>query len=287
MPFLQKLSQGIKKTESCLCIGLDPNVMRIPDAIKKEHSKPDQQVLHFLKQVIGRTSHTCVAYKPNLAFFEALGPAGLAVFKEIVDYIPREKIILADAKRGDIASSAEHYARAYFEQFDVDAMTVNPLMGFETLEPFLQYPEKAVFVLTLTSNPGADDFLSQAFNGKNSIAEYITEKLADYQKKFAAHIGLVVGATQPDKLTSVIQNCPEATLLLPGIGAQGGSVESLVPALKNHPGIPLVNSSRSILYAGQHADDWEQTVANKALELKKALQPLIGHRTFARGTTSK
>jgi orotidine-5'-phosphate decarboxylase len=274
MSFLQKLSQGIQKTDSCLCVGLDPNIKRIPDAVKNEHSEQGQQVLHFLKQVIDSTSRTCAAYKPNLAFFEALGPTGLAVFKEIVDYIPSGKIIIADVKRGDIASSAEHYAKAYFEKFDVDAVTINPLMGLEALEPFLQYPGKAVFALVLTSNPGAEDFLCRPFQGRNLMAEYITEKLADYHEKFESHIGLVTGATQPDKLSAVIQNYQEAALLIPGIGAQGGSIESLLPVLKNHEGIPLVNSSRSILYAGQHAEDWTQAVKNKAAETKKALQPI-------------
>ncbi len=277
MSFLQKLSQEIQKTNSCLCVGLDPNIKRIPDAVKNVHSEQDQQVLHFLKQVIDSTSQNCAAYKPNLAFFEALGPSGLAVFKEITDYIPSGKIIIADVKRGDISSSAEHYAKAYFEQFNVDAVTINPLMGLEAVEPFLQYPGKAVFVLALTSNPGADDFLCRPFQGRNLMAEYITEKLADYQEKFETHLGLVTGATQPDKLASVIQNCQDSALLIPGIGAQGGSIESLVPVLKNHAGIPLVNSSRSILYAGQHADDWTQTVKNKALETKNALQPITNN----------
>lgn len=281
MPFLQKLSEGIQQSKSCLCVGLDPNIMRIPDSIKNKHSKPDQQVLHFLKQVIDSTASTCVAYKPNLAFFEALGPTGLAVFKEVIDYIPREKIVIADGKRGDISSSAEHYAKAYFEQFDVDAVTINPLMGFEALEPFLKFPDKAVFVLALTSNPGADDFLSQPFKDKNMMAEYITDRLASYKEKFTTHVGLVTGATQPDKLKPVIQNCPNATLLLPGVGTQGGSIESLAPVLKNHSGFPLVNSSRGILYAGQHADDWEKAVQEKATELKEALQPLIKHSSLS------
>ncbi len=274
MPILQKLSQEIQKSKSCLCIGLDPNIIRIPDAVKSKHTKPDQQVLHFLKQVIDSTSHTCAAYKPNLAFFEALGPSGLAIFKEIVDYIPSEKIIIADAKRGDIASSAEHYAKAYFEQFEVDAMTINPIMGFETLEPFLQYPDKAVFVLAMTSNSGANDFLCRPFEGQPSMAEQIAEKLAGLNEKFSAHIGLVVGATKANQLSSVIGKHPKAALLIPGIGTQGGSIDPLVPVLKNHPGIPLINSSRSILYAGQLADNWKQQVENKAIEFKKALQPL-------------
>ncbi|HYW34012.1 MAG TPA: orotidine-5'-phosphate decarboxylase, partial [Balneolaceae bacterium] len=237
-------------------------------------TSPEDQVLYFLKSVIDNTSDLAAAYKPNLAFFEALGSQGLQVFKEIIDYIPDGKIVIADGKRGDIHSTAEHYARAYFENFDVDALTLNPLMGFETLEPFLNFPNKAVFVLTLTSNAGSKDFLSKPIENDASVASYIARNLADFDKKFRSHIGMVVGATKPQKITSVIQHHSRAALLIPGIGAQGGSIEQLRDSLKNHKGISLVNSSRSIIYAGQNKADWKKAVAQKAQQYKEALKPI-------------
>jgi orotidine-5'-phosphate decarboxylase len=274
MTFNQKLKEAVRKSQSCLCVGLDPNLERIPDSIKGQYSNPEDQVYHFLKEVIDSTADHCAAYKPNVGFFEALGSSGLNVFQKVIDYIPEEKIIIADAKRGDISSTAEHYARAYFEQFNVDAITINPLMGFETLDPFLNYPKKCAYVLTLTSNPGADDFLTRPFEGHDSMAAYISGKLATYDDKHTTHIGMVVGATKAEKISSVIQLHPKGALLIPGIGAQGGSFEDLVSALKNHEGIPLISSSRSILYAGENAGNWQQAVADKSLEFKNALQPI-------------
>ncbi len=274
MAFLQKLRLAVETSGSCLCVGLDPYVERIPAGITDKYTDPPEQVLHFLKEVINVTGDHCAAYKPNLGFFEALGAPGLEVFKEVVETIPDDKIIIADAKRGDISSTAEHYAKAYFEQFDVDAITLNPLMGFETLDPFRHDPQKAVFVLTLTSNPGADDFLTQPFKHYPSTSEYIAEELAVCQKASDTHIGMVIGATKPESITPIIQHYPEASLLIPGVGAQGGAVEPLASALENHRGVSLINSSRRILYAGGQEDNWQEAVADKALQLKNALQPL-------------
>lgn len=274
MTFLQKLEEAITAANSCLCIGLDPNQKRIPDSIKEAYETPEDQVFHFLRQVIEVTSNHCAAYKPNLGFFEALGSKGLIIFQKILDEIPDDKIVIADAKRGDISSTAEHYAQAYFKSFDVDAITINPLMGFETLDPFLQYPQKGVYVLTLTSNSGADDFLTHPFGKYDSMAAYIADMLADYNEKYATHVGMVIGATQSENMTSIINHHPDGALLIPGIGAQGGSIDELVSALENHQGLPLINSSRSILYAGQHADNWQQAVGDKTIEFKTKLQPI-------------
>lgn len=274
MTFLQKLEAAIQAAGSCLCVGLDPNLKRLPESIKEEYHRPEDQVFHFLENVIEVTSDHCAAYKPNLGFFEALGASGLIVFQQVLDSIPDDKIVIADAKRGDISSTAEHYANAYFDQFDVDAVTINPLMGFETLDPFLQYPNKCVYVLTLTSNPGAEDFLIKPFEGQDSMAAYIAKTLATYDEKYGTHVGMVIGATQPDEMTPVIRHHPNGALLIPGMGAQGGSADDLVAALENHSGLPLINSSRSILYAGQHADNWQQAVENTAQEFKQKLQPI-------------
>lgn len=274
MTFLQKLDEALRQSGSPLCVGLDPNLKRIPAPLQEKYPDAGNCVYHFLKQVIDVTADHCAAYKPNLGFFEALGANGLQVFEKVIDHIPDDKVIIADAKRGDISSTAEHYAQAYFDRFDADAITLNPLMGFETLDPFLNHPEKAVFVLTLTSNPGAEDFLKKPFGEHNTMAEYISAALATYDEKHATHIGMVVGATQAEQLTTVVRHHPKGALLIPGVGTQGGSITELIAALDNHEGLPLVNSSRSILYAGQNSNNWQQAVADKALEFKNALQPL-------------
>lgn len=274
MTFNQKLEEAASKNSSCLCVGLDPNIERIPAQLKKTYPKTEELVFHFLKEVIDVTAEHCAAYKPNLGFFEALGPNGLQVFQKVIDYIPAGKIVIADAKRGDISSTAEHYAKAYFEEFDADAITLNPLMGFETLNPFLDHPQKGLYVLTLTSNPGADDFLTKPFSSYASTAEYIADTLAVHDEKHVTHVGMVIGATKPDKVAAVIEHHHNAALLIPGIGAQGGSIEQMAAVLKDHKGIPLFNSSRSILYAGEHADNWQQATEDQALEFKRSLKPI-------------
>lgn len=274
MNYTQRLKKALQSTGSCLCVGLDPDLDRIPDAIKQKSSSKPDQVISFLKAIIDNTQDHCAAYKPNLGFYEALGAAGLQVFQEVINYIPDDKIIVADIKRGDISSTAEHYAKAYFEQFDADAITINPLMGFESLNPFLSYPEKAVYTLTLTSNPGASDFLMKPFEGYDTMSSYIAHQLPVLQKKHPTHLGMVIGATKAESMVDIIQHHPEGALLIPGIGAQGGSIIHLQHALKHHKGIPLINSSRSILYAGEGNPNWQQAVREKARELKQALTPI-------------
>lgn len=275
MKFTQKLSKAAGSTHSYLCVGLDPYLHRIPRELKARYAQPPEQVVHFLKQVIEVTASHCAAFKPNLAFFEALGPAGLEVFREVISFIPDHKVVIADAKRGDISSTAEHYARAYFEQFEVDAITLSPLMGFEALQPFLNYDEKGVFVLALTSNPGADDFLKKPFSDHASMAEYIADHLQSINKNHAAHAGMVVGATQAKEIEAVVRHHPEAALLIPGMGAQGGNLAPFKTVLSNHKGLPLFNSSRGILYAGEGTDDWQEAVEDQAIQSKDQLNALL------------
>lgn len=275
MKFTQKLLSAVGKTESNLCVGLDPYLFRIPDGVKTKYSQPEDQVIQFLKEVIEATTQHCAAYKPNLAFFEALGANGLSVFQEVIHFIPDDKIIIADAKRGDISSTADHYACAFFEQFDVDAITLNPLMGFDTLDSFLDYECKGLFVLTLTSNPGASDFLMQPFAGEDTMAAFIAKKLSTLNESNATHIGMVTGATNTNDLESVIKYHPNAALLIPGIGAQGGSLDEFKTILKNHKGIPLFSSSRSILYAEDSQDDWQKAVEEQAKKSKEQINSIL------------
>lgn len=254
-------------------MGLDPYPDQIPQ-IFDDYNSLEKRVSAFLKEVIDCTRHHCAAYKPNMAFFEAIGSTGFEIFVEILEYIPDDKVVIADVKRGDINTSAAHYCKSYFETFDVDAVTLNPLMGFDTLDPYTSYPEKGVYVLTLTSNPGASDFLMKPFSHFNSMAEYIASSLHDYQHSSETHLGMVVGATQTDLLKKVIRHHPEASLLIPGIGKQGGSINSLVRELENHTGIPLVSSSRSILYPGGNSSDWSASVTTQAKTYKELLEPI-------------
>lgn len=270
MNYEQKLRQSITDNNSILCVGLDPLIDRIPKFFRKKNSTIDEVIIHFLEGVIDSTSNHCCAYKPNLAFFEALGAHGLEIFQHIVDYIPENKIIIADAKRGDIGHTAESYKKAYFENFKVDAITLSPLMGFETLEPFLQDESKAIYVLTLTSNLGAKDFLLKPFQGFDKMSEYIAEHLKSLNNQSTGHVGMVVGATKASQLAEVIKSHPTASLLIPGIGAQGGSVEILANALEEHHGIPLINSSRGIIYAGND-ENWQVDVREAAKDLQSKL----------------
>lgn len=271
MTYLEKLHQAVTASQSTLCVGLDPNLDLLPEAVKAKFETPEEQVTFFCKKVIDYTYDSCAAYKPNLAFFESLGAVGLVVFKEVINHIPKDRIIIADAKRGDISSTAEHYKKSFFDVFDVDAITLNPLMGFETLNAFANDEKKGVYVLTLTSNPGASDFLKKQFEGFNSMSEYIAHQLFEHSVQVETHLGMVIGATQAEEARTVIQHHGNGSLLIPGIGAQGGSIEELSKALSGHDGIPLINSSRGIIYAGSDQENWIEYVAKSAKNTKERI----------------
>lgn len=271
MTYTQKLSQAVVDSNSTLCVGLDPNLELLPASIKNEFSSPEEQVLEFCKQVIDVTKPYCAAYKPNIAFFESLGAKGLEVFEKVLAHIPSSKVVIVDAKRGDISSTAEHYEKAFFQQFDVDAVTLNPLMGFDTLQAFSSHKEKAIYVLTLTSNTGAADFLKQSFVGYDMMSQYIADNLCRLSKKMDTHLGMVIGATQAELSASITNMHKKGALLIPGVGAQGGSVQELAKSLKSHEGIPLINSSRAIIYAGSDKENWTDFVAKKAQETQELL----------------
>ena len=274
MTYLEKLQEAVHDSGSLLCVGLDPNLEKIPARVRNMFDTEAESMAYFCKMVIDYTLESACAYKPNLAFFEALGPAGLSVFKEVVDHIPDNRIIIADAKRGDIHTTAEHYAKAFFNVFDVDAITINPLMGLETLDAFSVKADKAVYALALTSNLGAADFLKKPFDGFKSMAAFIATSLRDYNDKCESHIGMVMGATQAKEMHHVLEQHPEASLLIPGIGAQGGSVAELEQALKNHIGIPVINSSRSIIFAGENTDNWPEKIQEAAAQTKEKLKTI-------------
>jgi len=274
MTFNEKLRSAVQAAESTLCVGLDPNLDLMPDPITSSKQPNFQKVEQFLKQVIDVTAEHCAAYKPNLGFFEALGADGWDTFEAILNYIPSDKIIIADAKRGDISSTAEHYAKAFFEHFDVDAVTLNPLMGFETLDSFLNDSSKGIYVLTLTSNPGAKDILLKQLADGETISSFIAKELNRKQQASKTIIGIVVGATKADELESVINKFSTSPLLIPGVGKQGGSISALNKSLEQHAGTPLINSSRSIIYAGKNEANWDRQVAKAAKKFKTKLAPI-------------
>lgn len=274
MTYLDKLKQAVEAAQSTLCVGLDPNLDMLPEAVTSEFKTPEEQVAYFCKRVIDVTLDSCAAYKPNLAFFEALGEGGLFVLNEVMSYIPDDKIVIADAKRGDISSTAEHYKKAFFDVFKADAVTLNPLMGFETLNAFSNDPSKGLYVLTLTSNSGADDFLKKPFEGFDSMAEYIAHELFERSVRVESHLGMVIGATQAIEANVVIRQHATGSLLIPGVGAQGGDVDALAEALKYHEGIPMINSSRGIIYTGREEENWSDHVAESARRTKELISKI-------------
>lgn len=254
--YLEHLQQAVNHSGTVLCIGLDPEPSRLPRQIKESYSSIPDQVEEFCRQLIDATQNLCCAYKPNLAFFEALGSDGMLIYKKIVQHIRKTQLHIADAKRGDIGNTAGKYAHAFFDEFKADALTLNPFMGFETLEPFLQREEKGIYVLTLTSNPGSADFMQAPFMGYASLAAYTAKRLYHLDQTHVGHVGMVVGATKADKLHHVISEHSGASLLLPGVGAQAADVNSLSDALLEHPGIPVIPVSRGILFGDDYEEDW-------------------------------
>lgn len=274
MNFTKKLKQAISLSRSTLCVGLDPVPERIPSVLKKKYPDEAEQVIEFCRGIIESTKDNTCAYKPNTAFFEALGREGWEILDEVSKLIPSDRIFIADAKRGDIGNTAERYKTAFFDRLNADAITLNALMGMDTLEPYLNDDRKAVFMLTMTSNIGAADFLQRRFEGRLSLGEYMAEELQKKQQRSKTHLGMVIGATQGEHVRPVLKANTAAHLLIPGIGKQGGSVEEVEKLLDKHTGIPLFNSSRSIIYAGEDRPDWLEKVSEKALEMKNLLQTI-------------
>jgi orotidine-5'-phosphate decarboxylase len=240
--FTDKLLNASRRNRSWLCIGLDPD----PELM------PGVDVLQFNKAIIESTSDLVCAYKPNLAFYEALGTEGLAILEKTVKHIPADIPVIADAKRGDIGNTARAYARALFSVLGFDAATVNPYLGYDSLEPFIDYRDKGVFILCRTSNKGATDFQDLRTDGL-PLYEAVAQKAQEWN--IHSNIGLVVGATYPEELRKVRSICPEMPLLIPGIGAQGGDMASAVGYGVDARGEKaIINVSRQILYASKEKD---------------------------------
>lgn len=260
------LFKQIQKKSSFLCVGLDTDLKKIPSHLHKEKDP----VYEFNRQIIDATADYCVAFKPNLAFYEALGPKGLESLQKTIEYIPQDQFSIADAKRGDIGNTSSLYARAYFEQMPFDAITVAPYMGEDSVTPFLEFKGKWVILLALTSNSGSRDFQQLTVNEKNP--EALFRKVLRISRQWAGpdKMMYVVGATKAAYLKEIRQIIPDHFLLVPGVGAQGGSLEEVARYGMNAQCGLLVNSSRSIIYAGKE-HDFARQAGKVALKIQQEM----------------
>jgi orotidine-5'-phosphate decarboxylase len=244
----QKLVDQIRRKKSYLCVGLDTDLDKIP----KHLLKSKDPVFEFNKQIIDATYKYSVAYKPNVAFYEARGAAGWESLQKTVEYIPEDIFTIADAKRGDLGNTATQYAKTFFELLNFDAITLAPYMGKDSIQPFLDFKDKWVILLAHTSNAGSGDFQTQELKTGRKLYEEVM--IQAQQWATPEQMMFVVGATRADKMEEIRYLAPDSFFLVPGIGAQGGDLELVSKAgLNNECGL-LVNSSRAIIYASDKPD---------------------------------
>ena len=263
----QELFENIKRKQSFLCVGLDTDIKKIPEHLLKE----EDPIFAFNKAIIDATAPYCIAYKPNLAFYESMGVKGWMAFERTVEYIKKnypDQFIIADAKRGDIGNTSAMYARTFFEELDIDSVTVAPYMGEDSVSPFLTYGGKWVILLALTSNKGSHDF--QLTEDKDG--ERLFEKVLRKSQAWAndENMMYVVGATQGRMFEDIRRIAPNHFLLVPGIGAQGGSLEEVCKyGITPQCGL-IVNSSRAIIYADK-SENFAQAAINEAEKVQKQM----------------
>ncbi len=265
MRFTEKLDKVWKTNNSLLCVGLDPAPERFPERF----SNSSFPVLDFCWEIVKATADYVCAFKPQIAYFSSIGAEGelLELINRIHDQYPLIPVIL-DAKRGDIGSTAKHYAREAFDRYGADAVTLSPYMGKDSVTPYLEYPDKGAFILCRTSNPGGDDFQMLKANGRPLYQE-VAEKVQEWNT--TGQLGLVVGATYPHEIEEVRRLVPGLNFLVPGIGAQGGDINAAVKSGINASKTGMViNSSRAVLYASK-----EEDFAERARDVAKATRDAI------------
>jgi len=256
--FIDKLLNASRANKSLLCVGLDPDPQKLPV----------DNVLEFNKAIIDATADLVCAYKPNLAFYEAMGIRGLQILKKTVACIPGNIPVIGDAKRGDIGNTAVAYAKALFEYYKFDAVTVSPYLGYDSVEPFLDYKHGGVFVLCRTSNRSAADFQDLVDNFGMKFYQSVAMRASEWNKD--GNIGLVVGATYPEELKEVRKMCPEMPLLIPGIGAQGGDLDLSVKYGTNaRKEKAVIVAARQVLYASK-GPDYARAARKAATELRES-----------------
>ncbi|MBI4200896.1 MAG: orotidine-5'-phosphate decarboxylase [Chloroflexi bacterium] len=267
--FLEKLDAACASTRSLVCVGLDPDPALMPV----------QDVFAFNKAIVDATRDLVCAYKPNLAFYEALGLPGLRALEQTVRHVrdvAPSMIIVADAKRGDVGHTSAAYARALFDVWDFDAATVNPYLGGDSVEPFLEHHTRGVFVLCRTSNPGAGDFQGLLVSGEGGkLPLYQSVALRAAKWNHHGNVGLVVGATYPEELKLVRSLCPEIPLLIPGVGSQQGDLAQAVRDGTDAKGRrAVINSSRGVIYASR-GGDFAEAARRAALQLRDSISAIL------------
>lgn len=260
----QQLIATIRQRKSFLCVGLDTDIQKIPPSLLQT----EDPVFEFNRRIIDATRDYCVAYKLNTAFYELLGAEGWRILDKTFHYIGKSHFTIADAKRGDIGNTCDMYARAFFEQMNCDAVTLAPYMGRDSVQPFLKYPDKFAIVLGLTSNPSAADFQYLPLQGDKLLYQQVIQTAATLGT--SDNMMFVVGATRAEWLKEIRAIIPNHFLLVPGVGAQGGSLEDVVKYGMNEEVGLLVNSSRAIIYASS-GDDFDQRAGEEAFKMQQEM----------------
>lgn len=262
------LYEQILKKQSFLCVGLDTDPEKIPAHLLEL----DDPIFEFNKTIIDSTADLAVAYKPNIAFYEALGPKGMESLKKTIDYIPDEIMVIADAKRGDIGNTSRLYAKSFYEYYNADAITVAPYMGSDSVQPFLEYEGKWVIILGLTSNKGSADFQHLKLEDGQDLYEQVLKTCSSYGNE--DQIIFVVGATQASYFSKIREIIPDHFLLVPGVGAQGGSLEDVCKYGMNDQVGLLINSSRGIIYAGSD-QNFGDAAREAAIEIQEVMAKFL------------
>lgn len=248
--FRQKLDTRVAAADSLLCVGLDPVASRLPAGFDSSV----ESIVAFCREIIAATQEYAAAFKPNLGFFVALGPAGLEALKQVRDAIPSEIPVILDGKLNDLGETARAYSTGVFDVLDFDALTVAPWLGEDALVPYLEKEGRCVIILVKTSNPGSGDLQDLELASGEPLYLHVADRCRQWHEQYPADVGMVVGATYPDQLAEVRRRCPEQVILLPGLGAQGGDTAASVRAgVTADRGGLLCSASRSILYAGDGA----------------------------------
>ena len=272
---IEALKKQILAKKSFLCVGLDVDLEKVPEHIKTM----EDPLYEFSKAIIDSTAAYAVAYKPNIAFFETYGPEGMASLKRVMDYLNNkypEIFTIADAKRGDIGNTATRYAKAYFETYNFDSITIAPYMGKDSVEPFLSFDEKYAILLALTSNGGSSDFQTQQVGGQ-MLYEKVIQTSVEWQG--SERLMYVVGATKANALRKIRELIPNSFLLIPGVGAQGGSLTEVAEnGLSIDVGL-LVNSSRGIIYASTD-DNFAREAEKAARELQSQMETILKNKNY-------
>src|SRR5690554_3039350 len=264
----QQLLEQIRIKKSFLCVGLDADIEKIPSFLLDL----ENPIFEFNKRIIDATKDYCVAYKPNIAFYEAMGAKGWESLAKTIDYIPSEIFTIADAKRGDIGNTSAMYAKTFFETYNFDSVTIAPYMGSDSVQPFLNQEGKWAIVLALTSNQGAYDFQFEELKGGEKLFQRVLKTTSQWGND--ENMMYVVGATKAESLAEIRKIIPNHFLLVPGVGAQGGSLADVCKYGLNRKVGLLINSSRGIIYAS-NGEDFAEAASNAAIKIQEEMKLFV------------